>query len=426
MRLAPLTILVGENSTGKTSFMALVRIIWFILKRHRTKNFDDSIFPLGGFTEISFRLKKKKNQELKFTVKVQLKVPQFLRESTSIFLEVEFSEHNQAPYPATFRIIDDKEIVEICMLFDETDKIIALTSINGDTHEMNFGGADKTSLVEDYYTCLELIRKQIEPIHSLGTDSISVDQSKLPISELIDSLDTWQKSGAPLNDLNATAPIRSRPSRTYEQTGIVRDNDGAYVPEFLATTYKNDQAEWDKVKENLKQFGKNSGLFEHIDVAFFRDDNKGPFQVHFQNPKEQTKNFYNLIDMGYGVSQVLPVLAELTEEKAEGLFMLQQPEVHLHPRAQAELGSLFCRAASRGGMLLVETHSDYLLDRVRIDVRDRKTKLTHDMVSILFFVRKADGVDIKTLKLDENGNIIDAPHEYGEFFMDEKRKVLGL
>ena len=77
-------------------------------------------------------------------------------------------------------------------------------------------------------------------------------------------------------------------------------------------------------------------------------------------------------------------------------------------------------------MLLVETHSDYLLDRVRIDVRDRKTRLIHDMVSILFFVRKPDGVDIKTLRLDENGNIIDAPHEYGEFFMDEKRKVLGL
>ena len=291
---------------------------------------------------------------------------------------------------------------------------------------MNFGGADKTSLVEDYYTCLELIRKQIEPIHSLGTDSISVDQSKKPISELIDSLDTWQKFGAPLNDFNAIAPIRSRPKRTYEQTGNIRDHEGAYVPELLATAYKDDQGEWDKIEDSLKRFGKKSGLFEDIDVAFFREDNKGLFQVHFQNPNEQTQNFYNLIDMGYGVSQVLPILAELAGEKAEGLFLLQQPEVHLHPRAQAELGSLFCQAASRGGMLLVETHSDYLLDRVRIDVRDRKTKLTHDMVSILFFVRRPDGVDIKTLRLDENGNIVNAPHEYGEFFMDEKRKVLGL
>lgn len=151
VHLAPLTILVGENSTGKTSFMALVRIIWFILKRRRTKNFDDSIFPLGGFTEISSRLGKKKGQEQKFAVKVQLKVPQFLQESTSIFLEVEFSEHNETPYPATFRLIDDKEIVEIYMCFDETDKIIILTSINGSTHKMTFGGADKNLLIEDYY-----------------------------------------------------------------------------------------------------------------------------------------------------------------------------------------------------------------------------------------------------------------------------------
>lgn len=63
VHLAPLTILVGENSTGKTSLMALVRIIWFILKRRRTKEFDDSIFPLGGFTEIVSKLEKKENQE---------------------------------------------------------------------------------------------------------------------------------------------------------------------------------------------------------------------------------------------------------------------------------------------------------------------------------------------------------------------------
>ncbi len=77
-------------------------------------------------------------------------------------------------------------------------------------------------------------------------------------------------------------------------------------------------------------------------------------------------------------------------------------------------------------MLVVETHSDYLLDRIRIDMRDGQSKITHDMISILFFERKSSGVEISSLKLDENGDIINAPHGYQDFFMEEKRRVLGL
>ena len=52
------------------------------------------------------------------------------------------------------------------------------------------------------------------------------------------------------------------------------------------------------------------------------------------------------------------------------MFLLQQPEVHLHPQAQAALGTLFCQVAAGGRQLIIETHSDYIIDRVRMDVRD--------------------------------------------------------
>ena len=85
----------------------------------------------------------------------------------------------------------------------------------------------------------------------------------------------------------------------------------------------------------------------------------------------------NLVDVGYGVSQALPVITELLDHDADPpkLFLLQQPEIHLHPKAQAALGSLLCTVAGIGRQLIVETHSDYLLDRVRMDIRDNKTGL---------------------------------------------------
>ena len=108
------------------------------------------------------------------------------------------------------------------------------------------------------------------------------------------------------------------------------------------------------------------------------------------------------------------------------MFLLQQPEVHLHPSAQAALGSLFCSIASWDRQLIVETHSDHLIDRVRMDVRDRKGTLEPEDVSILFFERDGLEVNIHALGIDEIGNVVGAPGSYRQFFMEETTRSLGL
>ncbi len=132
----------------------------------------------------------------------------------------------------------------------------------------------------------------------------------------------------------------------------------------------------------------------------------------------------NLIDVGYGVSQVLPVITELLRDDALSMFLLQQPEVHLHPSAQAALGSLFCQIAEPKRQLIVETHSDHLLDRVRMEVRDGAVPLKPDDVSILFFERDNLDVHIRSLRIDEEGNILGAPPGYRQFFMEETTRSL--
>ena len=132
----------------------------------------------------------------------------------------------------------------------------------------------------------------------------------------------------------------------------------------------------------------------------------------------------NLIDVGYGVSQVLPVVTELLRQDAPPMFLLQQPEVHLHPSAQAALGSLFCRIAHWDRQIVIETHSDHLLDRVRMDVRDGAGALKPSDVSILYFERQGLSVRIHSLGIDEEGNILNAPPGYRRFFMDEVRRSL--
>ncbi len=153
-----------------------------------------------------------------------------------------------------------------------------------------------------------------------------------------------------------------------------------------------------------------------------------PFQIQVRKSGSSRRKgpWRNLTDVGYGVSQALPVLTELLRKDAPDMFLLQQPEVHLHPSAQAALGSLFCTVAAQGRQLIVETHGDHLIDRVRMDVRDDRNDLHPDDVSILYFERKELEVDIHSLRIDEDGNILNAPPGYRRFFMEETNRSIGL
>ena len=187
----------------------------------------------------------------------------------------------------------------------------------------------------------------------------------------------------------ASAPVRSKPHRTYDPARPTRDPEGDYIPMYLASVYFQHKNQWTTLKNALERFGQAAGLFDEISVKPLGKKESEPFQVQVRKSGRKVRGPHrNLIDVRYGVSQVLPVITELLRRDAPPMFLLQQPEVHLHPSAQAALGSLFCQVAGPRRQLVVETHSDHLLDRVRMDVRDGTTRLRPEDVSILFFEPK--------------------------------------
>ena len=229
------------------------------------------------------------------------------------------------------------------------------------------------------------------------------------------------------SEVFAGAPIRSQPKRTYDPIQQTRDPEGEYIPSYLAGMSRRDKGGWEGLREELEYFGGMSGLFDEISINSLGRTAGAPFQVHIRTFGRQLKGpRRNLVDVGYGVSQALPLLTELLRWDSPPMFLLQQPEVHLHPRAQAELGSLFCFIAEPHRQLVVETHSDYIVNRVRMDVRDGRSQLKAEDVSILYFERTDLDVKIHSIRLDEIGNVLDAPASYGDFFMEETRRSIGI
>ena len=222
----------------------------------------------------------------------------------------------------------------------------------------------------------------------------------------------------------ASAPVRSNPRRTYDPARSDRDPFGSYIPMYLSELSFIKDAEWQRLKGLLEEFGREAELFDELTIRQLGRSGSEPFQIQVRRGDGKRKGkMRNLVDVGYGVNQILPVVAELLRQDASEHFLLQQPEVHLHPRAQAALGTLFCRLAGPRKRLIVETHSDHLVDRVRMQVRDGRSKLSPEDVRLLYFERAGGDVKIHELWWDESGNIMNAPAELSTVLHGRSRKV---
>ncbi len=104
---------------------------------------------------------------------------------------------------------------------------------------------------------------------------------------------------------------------------------------------------------------------------------------------------------------------------------MQQPEVHLHPKAQAALGdAVYSLAAGHKKAFFIETHSEYLIDRFRINLRERRKNVPSQ---VLFFQRKRGENFVCGLVLESNGSYPQKqPKEFGEFFLTEQLRLLDI
>lgn len=134
-----------------------------------------------------------------------------------------------------------------------------------------------------------------------------------------------------------------------------------------------------------------------------------------------TTSFYRSTNVGFGLSYTLPILVAILSSKPGALVILENPEAHLHPRGQSIIGELIARAASAGIQIVVETHSDHLLNGIRIGakVKDDGSRIIEaDQVALHFFQRPEEEQDIRTgvevisPRLDSEGRIDKWPRHF--------------
>lgn len=421
-RLAPLTLLVGENSTGKTSFLALLRALWDVAYDSVVPDFKEEPYDLGSFEDIAYRRGKGRGEPHPAEFRAGFHQERIEEIWPEFSFSAAFEKRDTAPFPARREISNGDASLKI---IEENGFSEVSYSQGAQTWRRNIrrsGEHDRrlAALYLPFDSFVSFEGKTIGP--PLGDDILLA-------SDIMGRGFRVAKTSIGSQRPFASAPVRSKPRRTYDPARAMRDPEGDYMPMYLANLSARDRDEWERLKSCLESFGKNAGLFDEIGIKRLGKQEGDPFQIHVRRFDGRIKGkLRNLVDVGYGVSQTLPIITELLRPDAPQMLLLQQPEVHLHPSAQAALGTLFCTLATGGRQLVVETHSDYIIDRIRMDVRDRAGEggLTPEDVSILYFERGSGGVKIHSLRIGGRGNIEGAPSSYGAFFMAETQRSVGL
>lgn len=135
--------------------------------------------------------------------------------------------------------------------------------------------------------------------------------------------------------------------------------------------------------------------------------------------QQKLVNYYSTVNIGFGITYVLPVIIALLKSQKDDLIIIENPEAHLHPKGQRKMGELISRAANGGVQILVETHSDHVLNGIRLSVK--KERLNPEMVNLYYFSREANNVPlIENPKINGDGRL----NFWPEGFFDEWDKAI--
>ena len=139
--------------------------------------------------------------------------------------------------------------------------------------------------------------------------------------------------------------------------------------------------------------------------------------------RDRVGNPHRAINVGFGITYVLPILVALLKAQKDNMIIIENPEAHLHPRAQRIMGELLAKAALTGAQIIIETHSDHLLNVIRIAAKEKIIEA--NKIKMFFFMREDVGmqyhVNVYAPQLDNEGNIDIWP----EGFFDEWDNALA-
>lgn len=429
IQISPITFITGGNSAGKTSFLSALNLLSDLSDFRSNASFNKEPFFLGSFDQIShYRAGRYgRSKYVKFRIKgnPRLNADHIPGVNTDILPDrasIELSYANRFGQATLSSFIYFSDNFSVVFSFNDDWSVLTVNyKDSSESYDFSTSASDLPS-IEIFGLNGFLIAAVVDRIlHGYGRLSEFKTEPTRRMLLVGSELQAAFRMIPPTGFVGG--PVRSSPQRTYNPTAPVTQSEGAHVPSQMAQLARTHPSQWSKIKEEMSQFGRESGLFEEVQVRRLGRGDSDPFQLNVKIEGNGPRR--NILDVGYGVSQALPIVFELSTRRENSLYMIQQPEVHLHPEAQSALGSYIVSSINqKPGFIIVETHSDFIIDRVRRHIRDKK--IDRSSVSLLYFERKDYATAIHKITIGDNGEVLNTPPSYREFFVRESIRNISL
>lgn len=428
IRLAPLTVLFGANSAGKSSLGHLLLALQQTARstdRKRALHLGDtsSLIDLGTFTDClhGHDLKQSLAFELGWTLPKAMDLRDPLQadsryQGDRMRLNVTLTASKaQQPEVQALRYAlasGDNEVLDVALERDDKRKL-NMTSVH---YGFKLADGRKWPLEEP------------EKFYRLSDTSMARYKNAGFLADFALATESM------LERISYLGPLRSHPQRIYQWSGDTPASVGQ-MGEYAVAAILAAQGEGRRLN---RQVGGHTKSFAEFMAAWLKD--LGVINDFSVRPVAEGRKEYEVLvkthakapevkitDVGFGISQVLPALVQAFYCPPHSTVWMEQPEIHLHPQVQAELADVFISATqareggkSRDVQLIVESHSEHFLNRLQRRVAEGQVK--PEDVAVYFCRRSGSATELEPLRLNMFGEIENWPEN---FFGDEMADIAG-
>lgn len=473
LRIKPVTILCGTNSCGKTSILQSILLTKQTLESqnpNQTILLNGRFVHMGPFENIIFQKNLNEAMSFEFTFNVTKGLRQARPRRTfyrSHFLMREF--FPTIPTERRFEGIDHylhfkvslktklpkskRADIHTCLVdyfgFRAETMTGKAQSIPGASIDLTLRESDKYIVKWDNLRNISVSSSQKEKKISGELISKVIFNNFCPVSFIQDPSEGyegfWPIEGLiyRINDFlqnllgsyTYIGPLREEPSRRYiyeneiveigtkgENAAYIysREQDREIVDHFFLDT--NKEAFIQKKKRKL-----SSAVQDWLNLMGIHDFRpQSVREIIYLNLDSGTssRTRVNIADVGFGVSQIFPIILEGLRMPLQNTLILEQPEIHLHPNLQMQMADYFIALALSGKKVIVETHSDHVINRlVRRIVEDENNKLK-DLIALYFITPKGDGSFCKEIEIDDNQGIVNWPKDFFDQTASEQERII--
>jgi predicted ATPase len=422
MRMAPLTGFFGTNSSGKTA------ILQFLLMLKQTVESNDqsqvlnlgnenSSVDLGTVFNIAHqnRIPTSLSWSIEFlpNIERQLNIPiADLTLKTTIFL-------THLGFSARVELEADKFYLSEFIYNSSTPTGFGIERQNDGTYILFRSDCSEDRLSgHGMLIGLPIKHYQVD----FGLQKVSSADKVVSADAIVLSANTILYSGlyeASLKRIYYLGPIRDYPKRFYSWSGEKPQDVGRRGENTIAallTARKQDP----EIEIKIAHWLKVMGLIDDFKVDLIAPEQR-LYQASVRIAPGGT--YCPITDVGFGVSQILPVLVLCYYVPKGSTIIFEQPEIHLHPSAQQKLADVFIDVIKhRELQIIIESHSEHLLHRLQRRIAEEE--LAPEQAALYFCQMENDGASSLTaLELDEFGNITNWPED---FFGNEMEDLVAM